>query len=208
MRLAEVNGVVTRCGDAETLTRLAATRRHQGVVAELGAFPYCELAEVLTSSPRLLIAADQLQDPHNLGALLRTAAAVGIGAVVIPKDGAVGVTPAVEVAAAGAAAVVPVCRVTNLARTLRALRDEGYWIVGMSPRDGVDLYALDPPARIVVVLGGEDGMRPLVAKSCDLRVSIPMVGRAESLNASVAVAVMVYEVQRRWGSWAQLGRDA
>ena len=144
-----------------------------------------------------MLLADRIQDPHNLGAILRTAEAVGAGAVLIPKDGSVGVTATVEVAAAGAAALVPVGRITNAARALQQLKEAGYWTVGLIARSGIDLYQFDPPERVVVVVGGETGMRPLVAKHCDFAVSIPMRGKVESLNASVATAVVLYELARR-----------
>lgn len=185
------------CSD-ETLTRLAGTPRHQGIVATAAPFPYAALEVVLEPPPRLLLLADQIQDPHNLGAIVRTAAAVGAGAVLIPKDSSVGVTATVEVAAAGATALLRICRITNAARTLQQLKSAGYWIVGLIARDGVDLYEFDPPERLVVVVGGETGMRPLVAKQCDFTVSIPMRGKLESLNASVATAVVLYELERRW----------
>ncbi len=185
------------CSD-ETLTRLAGTPRHQGIVATAAPFPYAALEGVVERRPQLLLLADQIQDPHNLGAIVRTAAAVGAGAVLIPKDSSVGVTATVEVAAAGATALVRICRITNAARALQQLKSTGYWTVGLIARHGVDLYQFDPPERVVVVVGGETGMRPLVAKQCDFAVSIPMHGKLESLNASVATAVVLYELARRW----------
>jgi 23S rRNA (guanosine2251-2'-O)-methyltransferase len=155
------------------------------------------LQQVLKEAPRLLVVADRLQDPHNLGALLRTAEGVGAGGVILPKDGAAAVTAAVEAAAAGAAALVPVCRVTNVVRTLHALKDAGYWSVGLVPRVGLGLYDAALPDRVAVVVGGEAGMRPLVAGACDFKVAIPMRGRIDSLNASVAAAVLLYELLRR-----------
>jgi 23S rRNA (guanosine2251-2'-O)-methyltransferase len=195
-RAAAVDIPVRFC-PAETLAKLANSGRHQGVVAECEPFPYVTLDSVVAEQPRLVVLADQLQDPHNLGALLRTAEAVGVGAVVLPKDGSVSVTATVEAAASGAAALLPVCRVTNVGRTLAELKDAGYWTVGLAPHAGRNLFEFDPPERVVIVLGGESGIRPLVARQCDFLVSIPMVGRIESLNASVAVAVVLYEIQRR-----------
>ena len=192
------------CGD-ETLTRMAGTPRHQGIVASAAPFPYAELERLLESPPGLLILADQIQDPHNLGAVLRTAEAVGAGGVLVPKDSSVGVTATVEVAAAGAAALLPVCRITNSARALDRLKSAGYWTVALIARHGTDLYQFDPPAHVVVVVGGETGMRPLVKKQCDFAVSIPMRGQVESLNASVAAAVALYELARRQSAGRGVG---
>ncbi|HVO26067.1 MAG TPA: 23S rRNA (guanosine(2251)-2'-O)-methyltransferase RlmB [Candidatus Margulisiibacteriota bacterium] len=189
------------CSD-ETLNRMAGTPRHQGIVATAAPFAYAEIDRLIEATPRLLVLADQIQDPHNLGAILRTANAVGAGAVLIPRDSSVGVTATVEVAAAGAAAALPVCRVTNAARALQQLKAAGYWTVGLVAHGGTDLYTFAPPQRVVVVVGGETGMRPLVAKHCDFAVSIPMRGTVESLNASVATAVVLYEVVRRWAAEA------
>lgn len=197
-RLARAGGVPLRVTEAEALVALVGHDRHQGVVAATAEFPYVDVEQVAATTPRLLLVADQVQDPQNLGALIRTAAAVDAAAVVIPRDGATAVTPAVEMAAAGGAALVRICRVTNTARTLEQLKRAGLWSAALIPRGGTDLYRFDPPARLVLVVGGEAGMRPLVARHCDLAVSIRMWGAVESLNVSVAAAVALYEVRRRW----------
>lgn len=189
-------GIPVQLCPPQTLAKLGNTTRHQGVVAECKPFPYVGLDAVLARQARLVVLADQLQDPHNLGALIRTAEAVGAGALIIPKDGSVGVTAVVEAAAAGAAALLPVCRVTNVGRTLAEVKQAGYWTVGLTPRVGRNLFEFETPERVVMVLGGETGIRPLVAKQCDFLVSIPMVGRIESLNASVAAAVALYQLWR------------
>lgn len=184
--------------DDAALSRLAGTAAHQGIVARTDPFQYGELDAVLSRDPTLLLVVDRMQDPQNFGALLRTAAASGVAAVVIPRDGAVGVTAAVEKAAAGGVNDVPVCQVVNVRRTLDALAEQGFWRIGLVARGGDSLYGIDLPSRLVVVLGGEGGMRPLVAQACDFRVSIPMaVEGIESLNASVAAAVTLFEVMRR-----------
>lgn len=203
-RVAEILALATKARiphearSDETLTRMVGTPRHQGIVATAAPFAYAEIDRLIATAPRLLVLADQIQDPHNLGALLRTAEAVGAGGVLIPKDSSVGVTATVEVAAAGAAAALPVCRITNAARALQQLKVAGYWTIGLVAHGGADLYQFSPPARVVVVVGGETGMRPLVAKHCDFALSIPMRGKVESLNASVAAAVVLYEIVRRW----------
>ncbi len=198
LQLAAAAGIRIETSSDDALAALAGTPRHQGVVAIAGPFPYVPLEDVIARHPRLLVVADQLQDPQNLGAVIRTAAAVGVGALIVPRDGAVPITATVEAAAAGAAAFLPVCRVTNVARTLERLREAGYWSVALVPAGAQDLYAVDLPAPLAVVVGGEAGMRRLVARGCDLSVSIPMTGRVESLNASVAAAVVLYEIVRRW----------
>ena len=184
--------------DPLRLDELVRGARHQGLVAHCTGFPYTDAAALATGTSRLILAADQIQDPQNLGALVRSAAAAGAGAVIIPKDGSVGITASVEAAAAGTAALIPICRTVNLSRSLGLLKDAGFWVIGLAAAGGQDLYGLDVPERAIVVVGGERGMRPLVVRTCDLIVSVPMFGRIESLNASVAAAIVLFELQRRW----------
>ncbi len=198
LQMAARAGVPLHLQPEQFLTALAGTSRHQGAVATARPFPYADMEQVIVAGPSLLVLADQMQDPQNLGALIRTAEAVGAGAVILPKDAAVPITATVEAAAAGAAASEPVCRVTNVARALARLKQAGYWSVGLAATGERSLYSTDLPQRLVVVVGGEAGMRPLVAKQCDFSVSIPMRGQIESLNASVAAAVALYELFRRW----------
>jgi 23S rRNA (guanosine2251-2'-O)-methyltransferase len=185
------------CPDAQ-LRVLAGARPHQGIVARARAFPYGDLNSMIRREPRLMLLADHFQDPQNLGALLRTAEAGGVAAVIVPRDRSAPVTAAVEAAAAGATARLPICRVTNVARTLDDLKAQGFWSAGLLPRQGVDLYHWDAPQPLILVVGGETGMGRLIARQCDHQVSIPMAGTAESLNASVAGAIAVYELLRRW----------
>ena len=196
-RAAQLGIPVQACG-GEQLQELVGNVQHQGIAAVAAPFPYVEVQPLVARQPRLLVLADQLNDPHNLGALLRTAEAGGADAVLLPKDGAVPVTSTVEAVAAGAAARVPVCRVTNVARTVEWLRRQGFWTAGLVPRHGIDLFQWDMQPPLVLVVGGETGIRRLVAERCDVRVSIPMAGRADSLNASVAAAVAIFEILRRW----------
>jgi 23S rRNA (guanosine2251-2'-O)-methyltransferase len=186
---------VARVDDAE-LRRRAGSDAHQGVAARLDPYRYAELASLLGGDAPLL-ALDQIHDPQNLGALLRTAAAVCMGGVILPQRGAVGITAAVEKAAAGAVNDIPICRVVNLARALAATSERGYWAVALVPRDAPDIFRLELPEKVVLVLGGERGLRPLVERTCDFRASIPVPGPVESLNASVAGAVAMYELLRR-----------
>ncbi len=195
--LARAAGVPVRQTDAADLQRMTATTEHQGVAALVAAFAYADLATVISADPGPILLLDQIQDPQNLGALVRTAAAVGVAAVVIPRHGAAGVTAAVEKVAAGAVNDVPICQVGNLHRTLLDLRDNRYWSIALVPRGGDDLFTMELPERPILVLGGEGGIRPLVATTCDFRASIPQRQGVESLNASVAGALAMYEVARR-----------
>jgi 23S rRNA (guanosine2251-2'-O)-methyltransferase len=138
---------------------------------------------------------DGIQDPRNLGAILRTARAVGVGGVVLPRDRSVGITSAVVSASAGLVFGLPIARVPNLVRSMEALREAGLWTVGLDPRGGAPLYGFDPPSRVALVAGGEgEGLRPLVRRTCDFTVSLPMRPGVESLNVGVAVAVSLYEL--------------
>jgi 23S rRNA (guanosine2251-2'-O)-methyltransferase len=205
-RLAEVATLANRLGipvrecEPAVLRDLTGSTDHQGVAALGDPHPYVEFEAVTSADSRALLLLDQVQDPRNLGALLRTAAAVGMDAVLLPRHGAAGVTPSVEKASAGAAQDVAVCRVTNLTRALEKLKSKGFWSVACVPRGGDNLFEMILPERIVLILGGESGLRPLVERSCDLRASIPLRAGVESLNTSVAGAIAMYELCRRRGA--------
>jgi 23S rRNA (guanosine2251-2'-O)-methyltransferase len=191
-------GIPLRYESAAVLDQLAGGGRHQGVVACLAPFRFTPFSEISSEETNLLLVLDGVIDPRNLGALLRTAEAVGVGGVILPRDRTAPITPVVVKASAGATAYLRVCQVANLARCLDALRLCGYWIVGLWPEASQSLYALDITNKIVLVVGGEEkGLRPLVRHHCDFLVTIPMQGRVESLNASVAGAVALYEFFRR-----------
>jgi 23S rRNA (guanosine2251-2'-O)-methyltransferase len=198
--LANRLGIPIRESEPATLDELTGTPDHQGVAALSEPYPYAEIDGVMASDARALLLLDQVQDPRNLGALLRTAAAVGMDAVILPRHDAVGVTPTVEKASAGTALDVAVCRVTNLSRVLEMLKTRDFWSVACVPRDGENLFEMTLPERTVLVLGGESGLRPLVERSCDLRASIPLEAGVESLNTSVAGAIAMYELRRRRGA--------
>lgn len=177
---------------------------HQGLVAELQAAVSGQgensLAAFLASldGPAFLLVLDGVQDPHNLGACLRTADAAGVHAVILPRDRAVGITPVVRKVACGAAESMPVFSVTNLARTLRRLRDAGIWIYGASDDAEARLYDADLRGPLAIVLGSEGkGMRRLTREHCDHLLAIPMAGHVESLNVSVAAGVLLYEACRQ-----------
>lgn len=198
-RAAERAGIAVQETDPATLRRLTGTEFHQGVAALADPFEYADLRGAVEGSFAPVLVLDQLQDPQNLGALIRTAAAVGAAAVVIARHGAASMTPAVEKVAAGAANDVPICQAANIRRCLLDLRELGYWSIALSASAERSLFTLDVPNRAALVLGGETGLRPLVEQTCDLHASIPLSRGVESLNASVAGAVAMYEVARRLG---------
>ena len=205
-RLARAQGVRLRELERPALDRLAGTTQHQGVLARRGMYTYKserELLDLVPSLPEpvLLVAADGLTDPMNLGNLSRSAYAAGAQGLIIPKDRAAGVTPAVLKAAAGALEILPLFRVTNLADCLRRLKDAGLTIIGTDSRADQSLYDADLTLPLVLVIGSEDkGLRPRVRQQCDLLVSIPMAApEIGSLNAAAAGAVVLFEIRRqRW----------
>ena len=189
----------------ERLQALVEGAAHQGVAARLREFAYATLKEVLaraeaSGAPPLVVVLDGLQDPHNLGAVIRSADALGAHGVVLPRDRSVGVTAAVARASAGAVEHVPVARVTNLSRALEELKAAGVWVAAADPEGDQVLWQarLDGPLALVVGAEGT-GVRPGVLKHCDLRLRIPMGGRVGSLNASVSAALVLYEVARQRG---------
>ena len=200
---AELHNVRVIPVDAKRLDGMAGGSRHQGVVALIsGVSRHVTLDDVLDTldEPPFLLILDGIQDPHNLGACLRVADAVGVHAVVAPKDRAVGLTQTAIKVASGAAETVPYITVTNLARTLRELKERDIWIVGTDAEASDDLYAAQWPAATAWVLGAEgDGMRRLTKETCDQLVTIPMLGTVQSLNVSVASGVVLYEARRRRG---------
>jgi len=173
---------------------------HQGVGAELAEFRYAELEELLAGirDPALLLVLDGVTDPQNLGALVRSAHALGAHGVVLPKDRAAGVTPAAFKAAAGALEHCPVARVTNLSRALERMKEQGIWTVALAAGADQELSALDLTVPTALVLGSEGaGVRPLVRKTCDHLARIPMAGQVGSLNVAAAGAVALYEIARQ-----------
>lgn len=164
----------------------------------MGPFPYVSLQTVLAKEAEVLLILDGILDPRNLGALLRTAEAAGVGGVIMTKDRSAPLSPLVEKTAAGATAYLSICRVENLARALAAVRQAGYWLVGLAPEAQQTLYDLELSQRIALLLGGEEkGLRSLTRQKCDYLVAIPMSGKIKSLNVSAACAVSLYELLRR-----------
>ena len=187
----------------EQLGQLAGLEHHQDVLAEVAGRREAneqDLEQLLDAlaHPPLLLVLDGVTDPHNLGACLRTAEASGVDAVIVPKDRATGLTPVVRKTSAGAAELVPLVQVTNLARTLRSLKDRGIWLAGTADEAPADIYGQDLTGPLALVMGSEgQGIRRLTADLCDYLVSIPMAGAIESLNVSVATGVCLYEIRRQ-----------
>jgi len=204
--LAQRSGVQVAAADEALLAKLAEGERHQGVVAELlprAGDPETQLEEALEAAGAapLLLVLDGVQDPHNLGACLRSADAAGVAAVIVPRDRAAGLTPVVRKVAAGAAETVPLVPVVNLARTLRDLKERGVWLVGTDDAADKTLYDADLQGPLALVMGSEgEGMRRLTRECCDQLVSIPMAGAVESLNVSVAAGVALFEAVRQRSS--------
>jgi 23S rRNA (guanosine2251-2'-O)-methyltransferase len=185
------------------LQDLVGGARHQGVIAQIQATEKItenDLDELLDElqEPAFLLILDGVQDPHNLGACLRSAEAAGVHAVIAPKDRAVGLTPTVYKVASGAAEVVPFIQVTNLARTMRKLQDQGIWLMGADAEGEACLFDADLSGSIAIVMGAEGkGLRRLTREHCDQVLSIPMIGSVASLNVSVATGIFLFEVVRQ-----------
>jgi 23S rRNA (guanosine2251-2'-O)-methyltransferase len=201
INLCRANNVPSRFESREHLTRLAKVATHQGAVAVSAAKEYTSLDALLQAkkgSRHFLLVLDGIEDPHNLGALLRTADAAAVDGVIIPERRAVGVNATVAKASAGAAEHVPVTKVTNITRTLEALKKNNIWTIGLDERGEKSFDAADYTLDCAVVLGAEGkGLHELVRKSCDFLVHIPMLGQVPSLNVSVAGALVMYEVMRQ-----------
>ncbi len=201
-REAKKRDTMVRFVTKERLDQLSETGKHQGVVAYTAAYTYAEVDEILAAARSrneapFVFLLDNIEDPHNLGAIIRTANLAGAHGVIIPKNRAAGLTAAVARASAGALNYTPVARVTNLAQTMEALKKEGLWFV-CADMDGTMMYQLDLKGPIGLVIGNEgNGVGRLVREKCDFVASIPMKGDIDSLNASVAAGVLAYEIVRQ-----------
>lgn len=186
----------------ERLDQLSETGKHQGVIAVSAAYAYAEVEDILKEAeekgePPFIIILDGIEDPHNLGAIIRTANQAGAHGVIISKRRAVGLTPTVAKTSAGAINYTKVAKVTNISNTMKELKEKGLWFV-CADMDGTVMYDMDLTGPIGLVIGSEgDGVSPLVKKNCDMVASIPMKGSIDSLNASVATGVMAYEIVRQ-----------
>lgn len=186
----------------ERLDQMSDTGKHQGVIAVTAAYEYAEVSDILAAAREkgeapFLFLLDNMEDPHNLGAIIRTANLAGAHGVIIPKNRAVGLTATVARTSAGALNYTPVARVTNLAKTIQELKKEGLWFV-CADMDGTTMYQLDLKGPIGLVIGSEgQGVGRLVKETCDMTAAIPMKGNIDSLNASVAAGVLAYEIVRQ-----------
>ncbi|MEB3269570.1 MAG: 23S rRNA (guanosine(2251)-2'-O)-methyltransferase RlmB [Leptolyngbya sp.] len=208
---AKADGVVIDEVDSRRLSQMAQGQNHQGIIAQVAAYSYWELADLITnakakSTRPVILAADGITDPHNLGAIIRSAEAIGAQGLVIPQRRAVGVTSTVSKVAAGAVEHFPIARVVNLKRALETLKTEGFWIYGLAAEASQSVHTVQFNAATVLVVGAEgDGLSLTVQQSCDSVVSIPLSGSTPSLNASVATGMALYEIYRQqWGQRIQL----
>ncbi|WP_423791414.1 23S rRNA (guanosine(2251)-2'-O)-methyltransferase RlmB [Mitsuokella jalaludinii] len=201
--LAKERGIVVQYVERAKIEAFAGGHRHQGVLAYVAPVPYAELDDILKAAEEkgeapFLVLLDELEDPHNLGALLRTADATGVHGILIPKRRSVSLNATVAKTSAGAVEYVPVARIGNIAQTLKKLKEKGFWVAGADMDGEKAYYEADLTGPLVLVVGSEGrGMSRLTKEACDFIVSMPMVGRINSLNASVAGSILMYESMRQ-----------
>lgn len=200
---AREKGIVVVDADRRKLDSMSQTHAHQGVIAVAAVREYASVDDILAVAAQrgekpLIVVCDELSDPHNLGAVIRTAECAGAHGVIIPKRRSAGLTAVVAKTSAGAVSHLPVARVPNLTACLKELKDQGLWIFGTAADGSVGLYDADLKGPAAIVIGSEgSGMSRLVAETCDFTVSIPMKGKLNSLNASAAAAILLYEAVRQ-----------
>lgn len=202
VKLAHERGVPVRSRHKMDIFRLTGTDHHQGVALKVEPFPYTDIEDILSATAdrddSLIILLDSIQDPANLGSLVRSAACAGAAGVVITKDRSVGVTASVERVSAGAVETVPIAMVTNLLQAVELLKKSGFWIYGLSDDASATIYTQKFSGRVALIVGSEgEGIRPLVRKGCDVVLSIPLQGGVSSLNAAVAGSIAMFEVLRQ-----------
>lgn len=201
--MAKNKGIVIQYVERQKLNEMAESNNHQGVIALVAAYEYSELEDILEipknkGEDPFLVILDEIMDPHNLGSIMRTADAVGVHGIIIPKRRSVGLTATVAKTSAGAIEYVPVAKVSNISQTIEKFKKEGLWIVGADMSGEKDYFHSDLKGAIALVIGNEgEGISRLVKEKCDFLVKIPMVGKVASLNASVAAATLMYEVFRQ-----------
>lgn len=203
--MAKQAGAVVVPTDRRKLDYMSATGAHQGVIAMVAAHDYASIDDILKKAqdagePPLIVICDELSDPHNLGAIIRTAECAGAHGIIIPKRRSVGLTAVVGKASAGALEYMPVARVSNITAAIDTLKKAGVWVYGTAAEGDTTLYKADLKSAAAIVIGNEgEGMSRLVSEACDFKVSIPMHGRISSLNASNAAAILLYEAVRQRG---------
>lgn len=201
--MAKQAGAVVVPTDRRKLDYMSATGAHQGVIAMVAAHDYASIDDILKKAqdagePPLIVICDELSDPHNLGAIIRTAECAGAHGIIIPKRRSVGLTAVVGKASAGALEYMPVARVSNITAAIDTLKKAGVWVYGTAAGGDTTLYKADLKSAAAIVIGNEgEGMSRLVSERCDFKVSIPMKGSISSLNASAAAAIMLYEAVRQ-----------
>ncbi len=197
-RVRGAGGRIAIVPEEEIGTIAGRDARHQGIAAIMREYQYADLDDLVRGGPDPIVLVDGVTDPRNLGAMLRSAEGAGVEAIVLARDRTVGITPAAVKASAGAWVHLRIARCGNVARTMEMLKEAGYWIAALAPGGDVSLYELDIARKLVIVVGSEgEGIRPIVRKGADFVVSIPMRGKVESLNVSVAAAVALFEIGRR-----------
>ena len=200
---AKEAGAVVVSVDRRKLDAMSFTRAHQGIIALAAAHDYCTIDDILAEAAArgeapLVVICDELSDPHNLGAILRSAECAGAHGVIIPKRRSVGLTATVAKASAGAVEYMKVARVTNISAAIAELKEKGVWVFGTAAEGSIPMYQADLSGPAAIVIGNEgDGMSQLVRKNCDVMVNIPMRGRISSLNASAAASILLYEAVRQ-----------
>lgn len=200
---ARDNKIVLKYVDRRKLDTVAAGENHQGVIAYIAAHEYCEVSDILRAAEEknespFVVICDRITDPHNLGSIIRTAAGAGVHGIIIPKHDSAGLSAAVSKVSAGASFFMPVAKVTNLSKTIDELKEKGFWVTGADAGGEKSLYDADFSGSLALVIGSEGtGLSRLVLSKCDFLVSIPMRGEIQSLNASVAAALLMYEAARK-----------
>lgn len=200
---AKDRGIPIQYVERQKLNEMSSSDVHQGIIATVAAYEYCEVEDILENAkskgrdPFLLIL-DEIMDPHNLGSMMRTADAVGVDGIIIPKRRSVGLTSTVAKSSAGAIEYVPVAKVSNIAQTIDKIKDMGIWVAGADMSGSKEHYNMDLEGPLALVIGNEgEGISRLIKEKCDFLIKLPMVGQVSSLNASVAAAVLMYEVFRQ-----------
>jgi 23S rRNA (guanosine2251-2'-O)-methyltransferase len=200
---AKDRGIIIQYVDRQKLNEMSESDAHQGIIAMVAAYEYSDLEDILEGAKQknkdpFILILDEIMDPHNLGSIMRTADAVGVDGIIIPKRRSVGLTATVAKSSAGAIEYVPVAKVSNIAQTIDRIKEKGIWVAGADMSGAKEHYNTDLKGPLALVIGNEgEGISRLIKEKCDFLVKLPMAGEVSSLNASVAAAVLMYEVFRQ-----------